>query len=113
MTLSPAKSRHEGNWLHFTVHAGGGGLSVSEFTQFEKLDFTGKKVMAVMTHEGSGLATASGIFGKSAREQIAIHGEKLYVGEMYKICYYSIYNKLLTSNPYFMGREKHVKYCGL
>lgn len=26
------------------------------FTQLERLDFTGKRVMAVMTHEGSGLA---------------------------------------------------------
>lgn len=26
------------------------------FTQLERLDFTGKKVMAVMTHEGSGLS---------------------------------------------------------
>ena len=28
------------------------------FSQLEKLDFTGKKVMAVMTHEGSGLANS-------------------------------------------------------
>ena len=28
------------------------------FTQLEKLDFTGKKVMALMTHEGSGLGNS-------------------------------------------------------
>lgn len=28
------------------------------FTQLERLDFTGKKVMAVMTHEGSGLGSS-------------------------------------------------------
>lgn len=28
------------------------------FTQLERLDFTGKKVMAVMTHEGSGLGNS-------------------------------------------------------
>ena len=32
-----------------------GTYPVAVFTQLEKLDFTGKKVMALMTHEGSGL----------------------------------------------------------
>ena len=32
-----------------------GTFPMAVFTQLEKLDFTGKKVMAVMTHEGSGL----------------------------------------------------------
>ena len=49
------------------------------FTQLEKLDWTGKKVMAVMTHEGSGLGscerdlkkTCTGApFGKG----LAVHG---------------------------------------
>ena len=49
------------------------------FTQLEKLDWTGKKVMAVMTHEGSGLGScerdlkkicAGATFGKG----LAIHG---------------------------------------
>lgn len=49
------------------------------FTQLERLNFTGKKVMAVMTHEGSGLANCErdlkkickgAYFGKG----IAIHG---------------------------------------
>lgn len=49
------------------------------FSQLEKLDFTGKKIMAVMTHEGSGLANSErdlkrhcpgATFGKG----IAIHG---------------------------------------
>ncbi|MDE5577945.1 MAG: flavodoxin, partial [Oscillospiraceae bacterium] len=49
------------------------------FTQLERLDFTGKKVMAVMTHEGSGLGSCErdlknickgAAFGKG----IAIHG---------------------------------------
>ena len=32
-----------------------GTFPMAIFTQLEKLDWTGKKVMAVMTHEGSGL----------------------------------------------------------
>ncbi len=49
------------------------------FTQLEKLDFTGKKVMAVMTHEGSGLGSCErdlkklckgAVFGRG----LAIHG---------------------------------------
>ena len=49
------------------------------FTQLEKLDFSGKKVMAVMTHEGSGLGhcesdlkkiCTGATFGKG----LAIHG---------------------------------------
>ena len=49
------------------------------FTQLEKLDFAGKKVMAVMTHEGSGLGSSErdlkkictgAKFGKG----IAVHG---------------------------------------
>lgn len=31
---------------------------VAVFTQLERLDFTGKKVMALMTHEGSGLGNS-------------------------------------------------------
>jgi flavodoxin len=49
------------------------------FSQLERLDFTGKKVMAVMTHEGSGLGRSErdlknictgAVFGKG----LAIHG---------------------------------------
>ena len=49
------------------------------FTQLEKLDWSGKKVMAVMTHEGSGLASSErdlkkictgATFGKG----LAVHG---------------------------------------
>ena len=49
------------------------------FTQLEKLDFTGKKVMAVMTHEGSGRGSCErdlkkictgATFGKG----LAVHG---------------------------------------
>ena len=49
------------------------------FTQLEKLDFSGKKVMAVMTHEGSGLGSCErdlkklctgADFGKG----LAVHG---------------------------------------
>ena len=56
------------------------------FTQLEKLDFTGKKVMAVMTHEGSGLASserdlkkicAGAKFGKG----LAIHGADASMSE--------------------------------
>ena len=56
-----------------------GTFPMAIFTQLEKLDFTGKKVMAVMTHEGSGLGSCErdlkklcqgATFGKG----LAIHG---------------------------------------
>lgn len=56
------------------------------FNQLEKLDFKGKKVMAVMTHEGSGLGhcendlrkmCTGAIFGKG----IAIHGAEAFNSE--------------------------------
>ena len=56
-----------------------GTYPMAVFTQLEKLDFAGKKVMAVMTHEGSGLGScerdlkklcAGATFGKG----LAVHG---------------------------------------
>ena len=56
-----------------------GTYPVAVFTQLERLDFTGKKVMALMTHEGSGLGNSErdlrkickgAIFGTG----IAVHG---------------------------------------
>lgn len=49
------------------------------FTQLEKLDFTGKKVFPVMTHEGSGLAGAPAALtkyckGATVGAGLAIHG---------------------------------------
>lgn len=49
------------------------------FTQLEKLDWTGKKVMAVMTHEGSGLGNYERDLkkickGASFGKGLAIHG---------------------------------------
>jgi flavodoxin len=56
-----------------------GTFPMAIFSQLERLDFTGKKVMAVMTHEGSGLGSCErdlkklctgATFGKS----LAVHG---------------------------------------
>ena len=56
-----------------------GTFPMAVFTQLEKLDFVGKKVMAVMTHEGSGLGSCErdlkkickgAVFGKG----LAVHG---------------------------------------
>lgn len=56
-----------------------GTFPMAVFTQLEKLDFSGKKVMAVMTHEGSGLGSCErdlkklcpgAVFGKG----LAVHG---------------------------------------
>ncbi len=56
-----------------------GTYPMAVFTQLEKLDWSGKKVMAVMTHEGSGLASSErdlkkickgAVFGKG----LAVHG---------------------------------------
>lgn len=49
------------------------------FTQLERLDFTGKKVMAVMTHEGSGLGSCEKDLkklckGASFGKGLAVHG---------------------------------------
>lgn len=56
-----------------------GTYPVAVFSQLERLDFTGKKVMALMTHEGSGLGSSErdlrkickgAVFGSG----IAVHG---------------------------------------
>ena len=56
-----------------------GTFPMAVFTQLEKLDWSGKRVMAVMTHEGSGLGNcerdlkkicAGALFGKG----LAVHG---------------------------------------
>ena len=47
------------------------------FTQLDKLDFSGKKLFPVMTHEGSGLANAAKDlkkYGSDTGEGLAIHG---------------------------------------
>ena len=49
------------------------------FTQLERLNFTGKKVMAVMTHEGSGLGSCERDLkkickGASFGKGLAVHG---------------------------------------
>lgn len=49
------------------------------FTQLERLDFTGKKVMAVMTHEGSGLGSCEWDSkrlcpGAVSEKGLAVHG---------------------------------------
>lgn len=49
------------------------------FTQLEKLDFSGKKVMAVMTHEGSGLGSCERDLKKICsgavfKNGLAVHG---------------------------------------
>ena len=49
------------------------------FTQLEKLDWNGKKVMAVMTHEGSGLGSCERDLkkickGASFEKGLAVHG---------------------------------------
>lgn len=56
------------------------------FTQLEKLDFTGKKVMAVMTHEGSGLGSCESDLkkickGASFGKGLAIHGAEALTSE--------------------------------
>ena len=56
-----------------------GTYPVAVFTQLEKLDFTGKKVMALMTHEGSGLGSSERDLRKICKgatfgNGIAVHG---------------------------------------
>jgi flavodoxin len=63
-----------------------GTFPMAIFSQLERLDFTGKKVMAVMTHEGSGLGSCErdlkkictgATFGKG----LAVHGAKAVQSE--------------------------------
>ena len=56
-----------------------GTFPMAVFTQLEKLDFAGKKVMAVMTHEGSGLGACERDLkkickGASFGKGLAVHG---------------------------------------
>ena len=56
-----------------------GTYPMAVFTQLERLDFTGKKVMAVMTHEGSGLGSSERDLkkickGASFVSGLAVHG---------------------------------------
>lgn len=56
-----------------------GTFPMAIFTQLEKLDWTGKKVMAVMTHEGSGLGSCERDLkkictGASFGKGLAVHG---------------------------------------
>lgn len=56
-----------------------GTYPMAVFSELERLDFSGKKVFPVMTHEGSGLAGARQALKKACRgadigEGLAIHG---------------------------------------
>ena len=56
-----------------------GTFPMAVFTQLEKLDWSGKKVMAVMTHEGSGLGSCERDLkkickGAAFEKGMAIHG---------------------------------------
>jgi flavodoxin len=56
-----------------------GTFPMAIFSQLERLDFTGKKVMAVMTHEGSGLGSCEQDLkkictGASFGKGLAVHG---------------------------------------
>ena len=59
-----------------------GTLPMALFTQLEKLDFTGKTVKTVITHEGSGLGDAMDDIeklcrGADIREGLKIHGAEV------------------------------------
>ena len=56
-----------------------GTFPMAIFTQLEKLDWNGKRVMAVMTHEGSGLGSCESDLKKACRgatfgSGLAVHG---------------------------------------
>lgn len=59
-----------------------GTYPMAVFTQLEALDFTGKKVFPVMTHEGSGIAGSTAALKKYCRgaavgEGLAVHGAEV------------------------------------
>lgn len=56
-----------------------GTYPMAVFTQLEKLDWTGKRIMALMTHEGSGLGSSErdlkkACSGASFGKGLAVHG---------------------------------------
>jgi flavodoxin len=56
-----------------------GTFPMAVFSQLERLDFAGKRVMAVMTHEGSGLGSCEGDLkklcpGAAFGKGLAVHG---------------------------------------
>lgn len=61
MPLSPVKSRHEGNWLHFTMSIWWYVAPTIVNTFLEKYDFSGKKIVLFATSGGSG-------FGNTVKE---------------------------------------------
>ena len=63
-----------------------GTYPMAVFTQLEKLDFTGEKVMGLMTHEGSGLGSSEQGLKKACRgavfgTSLAIHGAEARASE--------------------------------
>ena len=59
-----------------------GTFPMAMFTQLEKLNWAGKKVMAVMTHEGSGLGTCESDLAKICTgatfgQAISVHGAEV------------------------------------
>ncbi len=63
-----------------------GTYPMAVFTQLEKLDFKGKKVMALMTHEGSGLGSSERdlkkiCVGASFGKGMAVHGADALAAE--------------------------------
>jgi hypothetical protein len=59
-----------------------GTLPMAMFTQLEKLDFTGKTVKTLITHEGSGLGSSMGDIrnlcsGADIRDGLAIQGAQV------------------------------------
>ena len=63
-----------------------GTFPMAVLTQLEKLDFTGKKVFAVMTHEGSGLGGSERTLKQSCKgatigKGLAVHGADAAMSE--------------------------------
>ena len=73
-----------------------GTYPMAVFTQLEKLDFTDKKVMDLMTHEGSGLGSSEQDLkkickGASFGTSLAVQGAKAEVSEQ-KIADWAVRN---------------------
>lgn len=77
MPLSPAKSRHEGNWLHFIIPIWWYVAPTIINTFLESYDFAGKKIALFATSGGSGFGKTVSRLEGSVDKSAEFVSEKL------------------------------------
>lgn len=85
MPLSPAKSRHEGNWLHFSYPIWWYVAPTIINTFLEAYDFSGKKIVLFATSGGSGFGNTVKELQSSASDAVITEGRLLNCGTKQEI----------------------------